>query len=469
LTPLVPSESILPSFSELPTTKTYKRTRKPSKKRTRAPSKNLTRVPTAVPTKMPTSSETASQTMYSLATSPHRDLSSFFLTITLSINKERRLSSQHLESGTDELISLTESHLKTYIQDALSINVVEVLLKSLSVESSKSYLMEQFEGRIYFEEKYILPTQSSLDFLVEQAFNGDAVGAFLLLLQNSAKSPPLQNAIFANIEFDNENVAEAPLEKTFFGDFEWTTPWIVIVAAGCISLLACLLIVILICKANVRNSYPSPDAEKKTLAGTPRTHADDSFVGFEDSAVSDIESDTHSVYSYKHQDDASISLAPSLLHAIHERAALGSFYAGSDDDSMQSPSVFWNQKGASVDEKNNALRPKSVIVISSLGIKTDSTADNPNEGNNPSTETSSILSDKSCEKSHVVEDDPSAVDSVPEEESVAGYSEILNMTDDDMVKRKDFSHVWDNEVQKLDVTSFPDGDLSFEDDVISNP
>jgi hypothetical protein len=70
---------------------------------------------------------------------------------------------------------------------------------------------------------------------------------------------------------------------------------------------------------------------------TPQTKAD--RFDEEDAPPDDSASDNTSIYSYKVQDDTSVSLAPSFLHAITERSALGAFY---DDDSMNAPSYLWN-------------------------------------------------------------------------------------------------------------------------------
>jgi hypothetical protein len=81
----------------------------------------------------------------------------------------------------------------------------------------------------------------------------------------------------------------------------------------------------------------------------------------------------NSVYSYKQQDDASISLAPSFLHAVTERSALGAFYGGgSDDDSLQTPSLLWNRPGGADQPATDLPRPKSVILLPSEDQKTKS-------------------------------------------------------------------------------------------------
>lgn len=349
--------------------------------------------------------------------------------------------------------------MKAYLGEALSLSIASVSLISLSSEYSSSYITEDLQGRVYFNREAVLPTPAALDFLVQQAFTGIALDEFLTLLQNDAESSVLQKTLYAEVVSEDEVVDTQPKSVSFFGDFQWTTPWIVICAAGGAAILALLILSLLLCKARCARRDGQDQLEKQNSGETPTTHPEYQH-GFYDEAnsdmQSDIESDGTSVYSYKHQDDASMSLAPSILHAITERSALGAFYGGeSDDDSLQTPSVMWNQ----VEKQDTHVydppsRPMSVIVRSKEIEKTR------------------LSQSASAQKAKAEPDDDAqswAYDAAYDGASAAGDGESVAMylTDDEDAVRNEFSHVWDDEIKKADVTTFPDGDISFEESVYS--
>ncbi len=386
------------------------------------------------------------------------------MTLTLPLsNNLRRLSDRSTLSTSDQLIKLTEKHLTGYLGEALSLSIASVSLISVASEYSSSYLVEDLQGRVYFYRNSVLPTPATLDFLVQQAFLGLALDEFLTLLQNNAESSVLQKTLYAEVVTEDDVLDTQPKSVSFFGDFQWTTPWIVICAAGGAAILALFILSLLLCKARCARRDAQDHLEKQNSGETPTTHPE-YHHGFDDEAnsdvQSDIESDGTSVYSYKHQDDASMSIAPSILHAITERSALGAFYgAESDDDSLQTPSILWNHGGQQdTHVYEPPIRPKSVIV-------------RPNEK-----EKTRLFQSASVQKAMAKPDDDArswAYDAAYDGTSAAGDgslngdSVVMYLTDDEDAVRNEFSHVWDDETKKADVTTFPDGDISFEESVYS--
>ena len=374
----------------------------------------------------------------------------------------RRLLDRSLLSTTSELIKLTRKHLKNYLGEALSLSIASVSLTSSASEYTTSYLMEDLQGQVYFYPNAVLPTQAALDFLVQQAFYGVALDEYLTLLHDNAESPVLQKTLYAEVVAEDEIVDPQPKTVGFFGNFQWTTPWIIICAAGGAAILAISILCLLFCKARMTRQNGQDILEKQLSGETPTTHPE-GLEGFDDDihsdAISDVESDATSVYSYKHQDDGSVSLAPSFLHAITERTALGAFYGGeSDDDSLQTPSVLWNQvEQQEAHVYDPPLRPKSVIVT-------------PKDREKSRVFQSSVQHPKVESDDDAVDvlDQSWAYDAAYDGASANGESVVNYLTDDEDITRNEFSHVWDDEIKKADVTTFPDGDISFEESVYSN-
>ena len=372
----------------------------------------------------------------------------------------RRLLDRTLLSTSDELIKLTEKHLKTYLGEALSVPIASVALISVASEYTSSYITEHLDGHVSFSTNSVLPTEAALDFLVQQAFYGAALDEYLTMLQDDAESPLLQKTLYAEVVAEDAEEDTQPKTVSFFGNFQWTTPWIIICSAGGAALLAIVILSLLFCKARMVRRSRQDNLEKQNSADTPTTHPEhqERFDDDVDSDIhSDVGSDATSVYSYKQQDDTSVSLAPSFLHAITERTALGAFYGGeSDDDSLQTPSVLWNeieQQEAHVYEPPS--RPKSIIVAPRDRVK-------------------SRVSQSAARQPKVEPADDAgsyaewANDAGSDASSVNGESVVMYLTDDEDVVRSEFAHVWDDEIKKADVTTFPDGDISFEESVYSN-
>lgn len=384
----------------------------------------------------------------------------------------RRVASRYVVTYSDELIQLTQKHLRNYLQDSLGISIASVSLKTVASEYSTSSLVADLEGQVYFIEDSILPTQPTLDFLVKQAFYGTALDEFLRLLQDEAKSSLLQNTVYAqvSVEGDETTTSQAPKQANFFGNFQWTTPWIIIVTAGGLAVIAIFILGLVWYKTKSRRQASSSLGQddllvKQNSGETPTTHPDQPEMFEDDELESELGSDGTSVYSYKQQDDASISLAPSFLHAITERSALGAFYAGgSDDDSLQTPSLLWNQPGVAEQPGSDQPRPKSVILLPSEDQKTKSTftisaLKQHDQQPESEDENASYAQSWTYEGASALGDESVAGDSAP----------VMYLTDDDEGPQNEFSHLWDDEEKKEDITSFPDGDISFEEDVYSNP
>jgi hypothetical protein len=61
------------------------------------------------------------------------------------------------------------------------------------------------EGRVFFIEDSILPTQITLDFLVQTGLLWNChLDEFLRLLQDEAKSSLLQNTVYAQVSVEGE-------------------------------------------------------------------------------------------------------------------------------------------------------------------------------------------------------------------------------------------------------------------------
>lgn len=361
-----------------------------------------------------------------------------------------------LLTSSDELMLLTEMHLQTYLEDSLGLAISTVTLDSVASEYATTHLLEVLEGRVYFTENTVMPTQGTLDFLVRQAFVGLALDDYLRLLQDEAESPLLKSTIYAEVVVE----VEEPEEDSSDG-FEWTLPLIVIVAGGGAAMLSVCILAYLLCTAKSRRQFAG--LTKQGSSDTPATHSGPPEV-FEDDSQSDVESDATSVYSYKQHDDSSVSLAPSFMHAITERSALGGFYAESDDDSLKTPSLLWNQEGQATNPTKHQPRPKSVVVGPTRGDEIHSYNDAIRRQQR-----------QYGQEEYGQEDyaDQSWADgggaSMGGEESLGGgANSVLYLTDDEEpIKRKDFSHLWDEEEKKEDMNSYPAGELSFEDDIYS--
>jgi hypothetical protein len=385
-----------------------------------------------------------------------RELSKFVLTITLNLKRNLRRALEIQErSLSEELILLTERHLKVYLENSLSIDIVAVKLMSLRSEYTSSYLIEDITGKIYFSNNDVLPTISALNFLVQQAFHGSSLDTFLALLQADSASSTLRNALYVEIVLVDTNPA-SPAKNTFFGDFKWTTPWIVIAAATGIAIFATSFLCFFLLKARSQKEVETSGFKRK-IADTPKTLVmQNQFVDDKNSDVqSEQSSDLASVFSYKQQDDTSVSLAPSFLHALSERSALGAFFGTeSDDDSMKTPTSFIHQ-GVYEDDKNSQQqkKPRSVSVpTSKFNI------------NIVSQKCRGGYREKDSENESV---QSSTFEEAYDASSYAGDTTVGDETTTACVKSKrgqEFSYLWDDDsLQKADGPTFVDLDYSDDD------
>jgi hypothetical protein len=389
-----------------------------------------------------------------LTDKPSRELSKFVLRITTNLKRNlRRVLQSEQVSLSDELILLTGRHLKAYFGNALSIEIVAVMLTSLHSDYSSSYLIEDIGGTVYFAENDVLPTVSALNFLVEQAFHGSSLDDFLAILQETSGSSALRNALYAEIVLD-DTVLALPAKKSFFGDFKWTTPWIVIAAATGVALFATLFLILFLLKARSQRVMKVSGTKCKT-SGTPRTQIlkNDFVEDLNSDDRSAQASDLTSVFSYRQQDDI-VSLAPSFQHAFSDRSALGAFYGTeSDDDSIKTPTSLISQ-GMSEDDysfhqekKSRPVKgPKSNCKISTVSQKYRGIS---RERNNENESVQSSTFDEAYDASSDAGDT-----TVDDESSAACFKSKSG---------QEFSHLWDDDSQKLEGPTFVDLDQSDDD------
>jgi hypothetical protein len=406
---------------------------------------------------------------------------------------------------TPELVSITETHLQQYLQDALGLDILAVDLTSFATEYTSTYILEEMDnGRVYFPQGSVVPTTSTLDLLVRNAFVGLALDEYISTLQNTALSPILKSAIYAELVVDGATPPNGAQQQqgNSDGGFEWTTPWIIIVAGGGAAVLAVCCLAFLLFSAKCQRRDTRGDVLAKVASNdTPLSFNDDGMELFrnegDDDASGSYCSDGTSVYSYKQHDDSSVSLAPSFLHAINERSALGAFY-DTDDDSLKAPSVLWQEQAAAQSEQRSpavsSRRPDSVVISPKNGDEYNSFhagLRRENELDNDSVDDQSWMKD---EGPSMIENDQSSwiggASQVDDEDDDQQASLYMDTDDDDSLLRKmtsinteenqsksqatapqpaaggaDFSNLWEGEEKKddlpVDVSFEENGDASF--------
>lgn len=272
--------------------------------------------------------------------------------------------------------------MQTYLQDALGLDILAISLPSMaSAYTSDGSLLEDVQGgRVYFGTGSVVPTTATLDTLAQNAFTGAALDDFLRVLQTQAESSLLRSTIYVQV-IVNDADASSKLNsatRSVNGNndnnsvaFEWTLPWIVIVVGGSAAAIAVSVLAYLLFSAKARRrakhfSLRDLDLAKAASNDTPLTATGGgSHEEFRDNDDDEdcSDSDGTSIYSYKQHDDSSVSLAPSFLHAINERSALGAFY---DTDEEKSPHAGLWRDGANsspaYEALQNAKRPDSIVI-----------------------------------------------------------------------------------------------------------
>jgi len=365
-----PSMSAPPSLREPSETPSFLPTSNPTQ--SVSPSATNSATPSHHPSQLPTSSPSGTPTI-DWSIKPSLNLSPFVLTLTFRLrggNTEnndqrlRHLQQEMVEEQTKddkeiiraELLKFTSSHLHDYLEQALGLGIGAVKsLESVASEQGNTFWMEDIEGGVvYFNGNTAAPTENQLDILVKNAFLGVALDDFIAELQEKAFSPLLQSTLYAevNVEARNyNNLNNNQQGGNGSGNREsnqnsiWSTGSIMVVAAAGVACLSMVTLVMLLCTARGK-------ARRNFLLATKNSALSSSFsstsdlqdeIGSKHITVrqptkrptgSDYDSDNTSVYSYKQYDaDDSVSLAPSFLHAINERTALGEYY--NIDDSFE--------------------------------------------------------------------------------------------------------------------------------------
>jgi len=366
---IFPSLSVQPSLPEPSTTPSSTHTNKPTQ--SVSPTATVSVIPTNYPSTLPSIFPTVTPTI-DWSIKPSRNLSPFILTLTFRLRGRdfKNLSHEKDDNGLtrqpadlqrleitekrvkddkeiirEELLSYTALHLHAYMEQALGLEVFAVTsLESVVSEQGDTYWMEDIEGGVvHFDQNTAAPAGNALDILVQNAFLGMALDSFIAELQEKAISPLLQSTLYAEV------VVESRLSEDFYKREKdnsninlnkngiWSTGFIMVVSAAGIACTSMVTLLVLLCTARDKSRKKFLSLSKGSMLSSSFSSSSELQEETESSINErqptqrvtglDYDSDSTSIYSYKQHDaDDSVSLAPSFLHAINERTALGEYY-----------------------------------------------------------------------------------------------------------------------------------------------
>lgn len=198
-------------------------------------------------------------------------------------------------------------------------------------------------GVIYYSPEDVVPTSQTLDLLVQSAFVGKALDDYVSLLQDEAKDPILKSTLYAEIVVDptrEVDDGEKPLDDTTGAKF-WTKGFITVIAAAGVACFSMIVLTFLLCSARARARRKFLLATQKSNSTTSNSSEDDDQQRQPSQPPVNYDSDGTSVYSYvQHDQEDDISFAPSFLHAMNERSALGDYYDGNETSLEHSPQKY---------------------------------------------------------------------------------------------------------------------------------